>query len=90
MAVDQSSFQLFYQFLEENNNILNETRNHAELREDISRLKFLEYYSRYGDYFAYQSSKLKETAAETQTSVIKSFAITGTKYPRILFVRRSH
>ncbi|MCJ1345967.1 hypothetical protein MMC31_004177 [Peltigera leucophlebia] len=67
-ALHQSSLQLFDKFLEENNTIFNETRSHAELRENLSRLKLFEYYSRYGDYFAYQSSKLKKTAIETQTS----------------------
>lgn len=55
-ALHQSSLQLFDKFLEENNTILNETRSHAELRENLSRLKLFEYYSRYGDYFTYQSS----------------------------------
>lgn len=72
-ASHQSSLQLFDRFLEENNTILNETRSHAELRENISRLKLFEYYSRYGDYFAYQSSKLKKTATETKTSGHKVF-----------------
>lgn len=52
---------------------MNETRSHAELRDNLSRLKLFEYYSRYGDYFSYQSSKLKKTAIETQTSGHKIF-----------------
>lgn len=72
-ALHQSSLQLFDQFLEENNTILNETRSHAELRDNLSRLKLFEYYSRYGDYFSYQSSKLRKIAFETQTSGHKIF-----------------
>lgn len=72
-ALHQSSLQIFDKFLEENHTILNETKSYAELRENISRLKLFEYYSRYGDYFAYQSSKLKKTATETQTLGHKLF-----------------
>lgn len=86
-ALHQSSLQLFDKFLEENNTIFNETRSHAELRENLSRLKLFEYYSRYGDYFAYQSSKLKKAAIEPKRRVMKSLSITGTKYPRTLFIR---
>lgn len=53
-------------FIEENSTILNGTKSHAEIRENLSRLKLFEFYSRYGDYFAYQSSQLKKTATEIQ------------------------
>lgn len=72
-ALHQSSLQLFDKFLEENHTILNGTKRYAELRENLSRLKLFEYYARYGDYFAYQSSKLKKTATETRTLGHKLF-----------------
>lgn len=72
-ALHQTSLQLFDKFLEENSTILNETKRYAELRENLSRLKLFEYYSRYGDYFAYQSLQLKKTATEVRTSGYKIF-----------------
>lgn len=72
-ALHQTSLQLFDKFLEGNSSILDETKSQTELRENLSRLKLFEYYSRYGDYFAYQSSHLKETATEIQISGYKIF-----------------
>ena len=86
-VLHQTSLQLFDKFPEENYTILNETESHAELRETLSRLKLFEYYSRYGDYFAYQSSQLKRRPLKSKHQVMKSFVIIGAKCPRTLFVR---
>lgn len=72
-AMYQTSLQLLDNFLEENSTILDETKSHAELRENLSRLKLFEYHSRYGEYFAYQSVQLKKVATEVQTTGYKIF-----------------
>lgn len=42
----QTSLQLIDNSLEENSTILDENKSHAELRENLLRLKLFEYYSR--------------------------------------------
>lgn len=52
-------------YLAENTFMLREsTKEHREIRDMLVKLKEFEYYARYGDYFAYQTTKLRRVAEE--------------------------
>lgn len=46
------------------------TKEEVELRESLAKLKLFEYLARYGDYFTFQSDKIKKVTEEMKVERI--------------------
>lgn len=61
----QKSLQQYDDFLDKNQDILiANTKVEREIEESLLKLKLFEYFARYGDYFAFQSSRIKKVAED--------------------------